>query len=419
VKQEEATAMPLSLSEPSDFDVIAEKTVQVTNEEQHIVWEGYGLRLHIPPNSLPEDLNQCNIKIEVAPSGNFQLPEDGVLVSAVYSFSHDLGDKELRRSVTLEMQHCATSSVLNDLRVVRAVDVPYKFEILPGGNFARSDGYGAIDLSSFSRFSTFLRRVRSLFSSPNPFEYCAKVYYTNIFSLQFDFEFLIIRDLDTLAEATEAKLRKRDNKFEYGPSSKVEFEENKIALDIPTSTCDGWSMECLNRPLVRRVDVDNYTPRRTLVTCQVRVYWVQEGNKPPRRLSHNVKLLGAKEFAFLTVTSPRLCIDSIPAPGLSPVRSIADPPPSLPELLQLKVHQQVGPHYKIFGTFLLNDKTGSQVDSIKRACLGDPKDIVVSILQEWIAGRGKPLTWGTLIKTLRDCDLNPLADEVEDFVAKL
>ena len=55
------------------------------------------------------------------------------------------------------------------------------------------------------------------------------------------------------------------------------------------------------------------------------------------------------------------------------------------------------------------------MDNIKRACLGDPKDIVVSILQEWIAGRGKPLTWETLIKTLRDCDFNPLADEVEDF----
>ena len=59
------------------------------------------------------------------------------------------------------------------------------------------------------------------------------------------------------------------------------------------------------------------------------------------------------------------------------------------------------------------------MDNIKRACLGDPKDIVVSILQEWIAGRGKPLTWGTLIKTLRDCDLNPLADEVEQSVLML
>ena len=189
----------LFIHKHQDFEVLAKMMVLVTNEEQHTVWEGYGLRLHIPPNSLPEDLDQCNIKIEVTLSGNFQLPEDGVLVSAVYSFSHDLGDKELRRSVTLEMQHCATSSVLNDLHVVRAVDVPYKFEILPGGNFARSDGYGAIDLSGFSRFSTFLRRIRSLFSSPNPFEYCAKIYYTNIFFPQFDFKFLIIQNLDSLA----------------------------------------------------------------------------------------------------------------------------------------------------------------------------------------------------------------------------
>ena len=186
-----------------DLDVLAEKTVQVTNEEQHIVWEGYGLRLHIPPNSLPEDLNQCNIKIEVALSGNFQLPEHGVLVSAVYSFSHDLEDKELQHSVTLEMQHCVNNSALNDLYVVKAVDVPCKFEIFPGGNFACSDGYGAINLSGFSRFSTFLRRVRSLFSSSNPFEYIAKVYYTNIAFPQFDFEFLIIRNLDTLAEVCD------------------------------------------------------------------------------------------------------------------------------------------------------------------------------------------------------------------------
>ena len=97
----------------------------------------------------------------------------------------------------------------------------------------------------------------------------------------------------------------------------------------------------------------------------------------------------------------------------------SDQPPSLPKLFRLKVHQEVAPHFKIFGTFLLNDETGSRVDSIKKACLGDPTDSVVSILQEWIAGRGKPLTWRTLIKTLRDCDLNPLAGEVEDFVAKL
>ena len=38
--------------------IIAEKTVLVTNQNQNIVWEGYGLRLHIPSNSLPEDCSQ-------------------------------------------------------------------------------------------------------------------------------------------------------------------------------------------------------------------------------------------------------------------------------------------------------------------------------------------------------------------------
>ena len=94
-------------------------------------------------------------------------------------------------------------------------------------------------------------------------------------------------------------------------------------------------------------------------------------------------------------------------------------PPFLPELFHLKIPQKVGPHYTIFGTFLLNDKTGSEVENIKKACLGEPTDIVASILQEWIAGRGRPLTWETLIKTLRDSDLNPLADEVEDFAITL
>jgi hypothetical protein len=150
-----------------------------------------------------------------------------------------------------------------------------------------------------------LKRIRSFFSPRNLFEYCAKIYYTGILPFQFDFEFIIIRDLDTLAEAIEAKLRKRDSKLEYGPSSKVEFEENEISLDIPTSTCDGWTMKRLNKLLVRREDVDNYTPRRVLVPCQVRVRWVGDRDDPVKPLSHEIKLVGATNvFDFLTVTTP-------------------------------------------------------------------------------------------------------------------
>ena len=46
-------------------------------------------------------------------------------------------------------------------------------------------------------------------------------------------------------------------------------------------------------------------------------------------------------------------------------------------------------------------------------CLGDTYITVVQILQEWLEGRGlEPVTWETLIRTLRDSDLSALADEV-------
>ena len=55
---------------------------------------------------------------------------------------------------------------------------------------------------------------------------------------------------------------------------------------------------------VRRKDVDRYIPDRSLVTCQVRVRWVGDVNKPVP-LHYEIKLDGAKDvFTFLTVTSP-------------------------------------------------------------------------------------------------------------------
>ena len=55
---------------------------------------------------------------------------------------------------------------------------------------------------------------------------------------------------------------------------------------------------------MRKEDVDNYTPRRVLVPCQVRVRWVGDRDDP-EPLSHEIKLVGATNvFDFLTVTSP-------------------------------------------------------------------------------------------------------------------
>ena len=68
--------------------------------------------------------------------------------------------------------------------------------------------------------------------------------------------------------------------------------------------------------------------------------------------------------------------------------------------------------YKMFGTFLLNDITGSHVNAIVTECLGKQERIIIRILEEWLTGKGMPCTWQTLINTLRDCEFNDLADQI-------
>ena len=139
-------------------EVLAEKTVKVTNEEQDIVWEGYGLRLYIPPNSLPEDCSELQLNITVSRARDCELPDkDGILVSAVYSFSHNLGERKLRKKATLEMQHCAQGSY-TPLCIVQSDSIvpPHKFQTLQGGKFDSSDRYASIELDHFCSFGVYL-----------------------------------------------------------------------------------------------------------------------------------------------------------------------------------------------------------------------------------------------------------------------
>ena len=172
-----------------------EKTVKVTNEEQHIVWEGYGLRLYIPPNSLPEDCSELQLNMTVSRARDCELPdEDGILVSAVYSFSHNLGEWKLRQKATLEMQHCAQSSNI-PLCIVQSDSIvpPYKFQTLQGGKFDSSDRYASIELDHFCSFGVYMawRTSRNLKTS-------ASLYYTNIKSDSFHFYLYIVPHLDAI-----------------------------------------------------------------------------------------------------------------------------------------------------------------------------------------------------------------------------
>ena len=86
--------------------------------------------------------------------------------------------------------------------------------------------------------------------------------------------------------------------------------------------------------------------------------------------------------------------------------------PTLPELFRLDIPEGIGSKYTKFGVLLLNDELGTRVDSIEDEYRGKPERICRKILQEWLEGKGLPVTWDTLIQTLRDTGLPTLADHI-------
>ena len=88
--------------------------------------------------------------------------------------------------------------------------------------------------------------------------------------------------------------------------------------------------------------------------------------------------------------------------------------PTMPELLRLEIPQGVGGNCYTFGIFLLNDKRGSRMNIFRKECLGKPEDVTLMILQEWLGGKGLPVTWSSLIKALKDAKLLAMADQIQD-----
>ena len=89
--------------------------------------------------------------------------------------------------------------------------------------------------------------------------------------------------------------------------------------------------------------------------------------------------------------------------------------PTLPELLRLRIPQQVGASYSKFGIFLLNDLTGGRLRNFEKMCQGDAEEVMLRILQEWLEGKGLPVLWEVLVQTLRDTELNILVDQIQAY----
>ena len=95
--------------------------------------------------------------------------------------------------------------------------------------------------------------------------------------------------------------------------------------------------------------------------------------------------------------------------------SAAGCPLTLQELLLLKVHEEVDDKYYEFGIFLLNDSACIEVDRIEAAYNSNAAR-VRTILKVWLKGKGVAVTWPSLIKVLRNCQIMDLANTLEDHI---
>ena len=93
---------------PKGVDIIGELSVLITSRAQKFEWTDYGLRLHVPKGALPAS-SQCEILIKVGISGQFELPLNTYLVSAVYWLDSE-PQCRFSQPLTVEIEHCAMAS---------------------------------------------------------------------------------------------------------------------------------------------------------------------------------------------------------------------------------------------------------------------------------------------------------------------
>ena len=258
-------------------DVIAETSIQVTNQSQTFPWAGYGLKLHIPQGPLPTGLNECRLLIKMGLSGQFALPQNTSLVSAVYWLDSEPRLK-FSQPLTLEIQHCVKPNHSSRLSFVHAkcsqTHLPYAFEAVEGGIFSSESAYGCTQCEHFSLMAIICNPFL-LFNNtqvPEVQLYRASLYYIRKGANQIDIHFVITRDQEPHTTVSSShgvcwqtllimivfyQFVRRKYIAEgatIGPNLQVVFESNSISLELPSRELilnGGWKIVPLVPPEVR------------------------------------------------------------------------------------------------------------------------------------------------------------------------
>ncbi len=115
----------------SGVQIVAQTTLQLTKLPNIFEWPGHGIKLTVPPDSLPDGAHKCQLDIIASTAGQYQFPDHLQLVSSVFWIRPSIPGK-FRRPLKVEIQHCAIITNSTKLSFVRAQcsqkTLPYEFK---------------------------------------------------------------------------------------------------------------------------------------------------------------------------------------------------------------------------------------------------------------------------------------------------
>ena len=180
------------------------------------MWEGHGLRLHIPDGALPPSHTGCQVDVRAGLAGQFQFSEGSHPVSGMYWLSCK---ERFLLPATLELQHCTTvrdATQCSRLRFAIAKcsqpELPYNFKSLDRGVFTPNSSYGSISLSQFSIVAITEQTSQGGEGSQEPQQplqhaYCAKLFYLHEMLSQWQLDFTITQDLELYHKVSQELYR--------------------------------------------------------------------------------------------------------------------------------------------------------------------------------------------------------------------